>query len=49
MQANPVWSAVDLNNVSTAFLANLVGRLPANHAARSAMVQELTNRRNTER
>jgi len=44
-----VWSAVPLARVSTAFLANLVGRLPANHVARSAMINELTYRYETER
>jgi hypothetical protein len=44
-----VWSSLDLENVSTAFLANLAGRLPAGHAARSVLVAELADRRKSER
>lgn len=46
---NVVWSALDLQNVSTSFLANLVGRVAHNHPAYRALVNELTHRYETER
>lgn len=46
---NIVWSAMDLANVRTAFLANLVGRIPNDHPSYPALVNELTHRYETER
>jgi len=46
---NVVWSAIDLQNVSTAFLANLVGRVSNSHPAYRTLVNELTHRYVTER